>query len=56
MTGTLESRTENAKQACENYPEDFSKIIDFGTRKEQIQTKKEPINKGSKKLIVDGGT
>ena len=56
LTGTLESRTEKAKQACENYPEDFSKIIDFGTRKEQIQTKKEPTNKGSKKLNVDGGT
>lgn len=56
LTGTLESRTEKAKQACENYTEDFSKIIDFGTRKEQIQTKKEPINKGSKKLNVDRGT
>lgn len=34
----------------------FNKIIDFGTRKEQINSKKEPPFVGSKKLNVDGGT
>lgn len=36
--------------------EDFNKIVDFGTRKEQINSKKEPLCVGSKKLNVDGGT
>lgn len=56
LTRTFETRSEKAKQACKNYKEDLSKIIDYGTRKKQIQTKIEPYQEGSKKLNVDGET
>lgn len=56
LTGTFETRSEKAKQTCKNYQEDLSKIIDYGTRKKQIQTKIEPHHEGSKKLNVVGGT
>ena len=56
LTGTFETRSEKAKQPCKNCQEDLSKIIAYGTRKKQIQTKIEPHQEDSKKLNVDGGT
>ncbi len=56
LTGTLKTRSGSAKQALENNRLDLSNIAVIGTRKKGLNTKIEPIHKGSKKLNVDGGT
>lgn len=56
LTGTLETRSESAKQVLENDRLDLSKISVIGTRKQGLNTKIEPLHKGSKKLNVDRGT
>lgn len=56
LTGTLETRSEQAKQALKNSALNLTKITVIGTRKSRLNTKIEPIHKGSKKLNVDGGT
>lgn len=56
LTGTSIISLHKEFEKHTNPQEDFNKIIDFGTRKEQINSKKEPHCVGSKKLNVDGGT
>ena len=56
LTGTLKTRSGSAKQALENNRLDLSNIAVIGTRKKGLNTKIEPLHKGSKKLNVDGGT
>ena len=56
LTGTLETRSQSAKQALENKGLNLSNITVIGTRQNSLNTKIEPIFEGSKKLNVDGGT
>lgn len=56
LTGTLKTRSGSAKQALENNRLDLSNIAVIGTRQSGLNTKIEPLHKGSKKLNVDGGT
>lgn len=56
LDGTLQNRSERAKQALQNIRPDINDLIDYGTRKKLLNTKIEPIFEGSKKLNVDGGT
>lgn len=56
LTGTLETRSEKAKQTLKNTALDLTKITVIGTRQSRLNTKIEPHNEGSKKLNVDGGT
>lgn len=56
LTGTLETRSEKAKQALKNSALNLTKITVIGTRQSRLNTKIEPHNEGSKKLNVDGGT
>ncbi len=52
LTGTLESRSAQAKQALKNSTLNLSNVTAIGTRKNSSITKIEPHNKGSKKLNV----
>lgn len=56
LTGTLETRSEQAKQALKNSALNLTKITVIGTRKSRLNTKIEPNNEGSKKLNVEDGT
>ena len=56
LTGTLKTRSNSAKQALENNRLDLSNIAVIGTRQSGLNTKIEPLHKGSKKLNVVGGT
>ena len=56
LTGTLETRSERAKQALKNNTLDLTKITMIGTRQNRLNTKIEPHNGDSKKLNVEGGT
>ena len=56
LTGTLEKRSNSAKQILKNNHPNVNKIKDYGTHQKLLNTKIEPIHKGSKKLNVDGGT
>lgn len=56
LTGTFDSRSGSTKQALENNRLDLSNIAVIGTRPNGLNTKIEPLHKGSKKLNVDGGT
>ena len=56
LTGTLEKRSNSAKQILKNIHPNVNEIKDYGTRQKLLNTKIEPLHKGSKKLIVDGGT
>lgn len=56
LTGTLETRSQEAKQALKNNALDLTKITMIGTHRNTINTEIEPYNNGSKKLNVDGGT
>ena len=53
LTGTLETRSQSAKQALENKGLNLSNITVIGTRQNSLNTKIEPIYEGSKKLNVD---
>ncbi len=56
LTGTLETRSQSAKQALENNRLNLSNVTVIGTRQNSLNAKIEPIFEGSKKLNVDGGT
>ena len=56
LNGTLESRSESAKETLKNEAEKFNDVILIGTRRNSLNTKIEPHNEDSKKLNVDGGT
>lgn len=56
LTGTLEIRSEKAKQALENKQKNLTKITLIGTRQNRLNTKIEPHHGDSKKLNVVGGT
>ena len=56
LTGTLETRSVEAKEILRNQAKNLSNIEVIGTRKSRLNTKIEPHNEGSKKLNVDGGT
>lgn len=56
LTGTLETRSERAKQALKNNRLTLSNVTMIGTRKNSLNTKIEPRNESSKKLNVVGGT
>lgn len=56
LTGTLETRSESAKQALKNNTLDLTKITMIGTRRSTINTEIEPHNESSKKFNVVGGT
>ena len=56
LTGTLENRSQQAKEALKNNVLDLTKITMIGTRKDRLNTKIEPYYEGSKKLNVVGGT
>lgn len=56
LTGTLETRSQSAKQALKNNRLNLSNVTVIGTRQNRLNTKIEPIFEGSKKLNVDGGT
>ena len=56
LTGTLETRSAEAKEILRNQAKNLSNIEVIGTRKSRLNTKIEPHNEGSKKLNVDGGT
>lgn len=52
LSGTLETRSEGAKQALQNNTLDLSKITPIGTRKAPLNTKIGPCNEDSKKFNV----
>ena len=56
LTGTLECRSDSAKEALHNNTFDLSKITMIGTRQRRLNTQIEPSYENSKKLNVDGGT
>lgn len=56
LTGTLETRSETAKQVLENEQKILTKITPIGTLKNRLNTKIEPHHGDSKKFNVDGGT
>ena len=56
LTGTLETRSESAKQALKNNTLDLTKITMIGTRRNTINTEIESSYENSKKLNVEEGT
>lgn len=56
LSGTLKTRSVQARQALENNDIKLSKNNPSGTRRTSINTKIEPNFDGSKKVNVDGGT
>lgn len=56
LTGTLETRSESAKQALKNNTLDLTKITMIGTHRNTINTEIESSYENSKKLNVVGGT
>ena len=56
LTGTLETRSEQAKQVLKNSALNLTQITVIGTRKSRLNTRIEFHNEDSKKLNVDGGT
>ena len=56
LNGTLETRSERAKQALQNIRPDVNDLVDYGTRKRLLNTKIEPNFVDSKKSNVVGGT
>lgn len=56
MTGTLETRSESAKQALKNNTLDLTKITMIGTRQNRLNTEIESYDESSKKLNVSEGT
>lgn len=56
LAGTLETRSDSAKEALINNASDLNNIIMIGTRKTPLNTKIEPSSEDSKKQNVVGGT
>ena len=56
LSGTLETRSESAKQTLRNDAENLNNIVMIGTRRNTINTEIESSYENSKKLNVDGGT
>ena len=56
LTGTLEKRSNSAKQILKNIHPNVNEIKGCGTRQKLLNTKIEPLHGDSKKLNVDGGT
>lgn len=56
LTGTLESRSDSAKEALQNNTLDLTKITMIGTRQRRLNTEIEPSYENSKKLNVGEGT
>ena len=56
LAGTLETRSDSAKEALINNASDLNNIVMIGTRKTPLNTKIEPSSEDSKKQNVDGGT
>ena len=56
LAGTLETRSDSAKEALINNASDLNNIIMIGTRKTPLNTKIEPSSEDSEKQNVDGGT
>ena len=56
LTGTLETRSDIAKQTLKNNTLDLTKITMIGTRGSRINTEIESSYENSKKLNVVGGT
>ena len=55
LDGTLQTRSERAKQALQNICPDVSQLVDYGTRKKLLNTKIEPNFNSSKKGNVEEG-
>ncbi len=51
LDGTLQTRSESAKQALQNISPKLNDIIDYGTRKRLLNTEIEPSETGSKKVM-----
>lgn len=56
LSGTIETRSESAKQTLRNDTLNLNNVVMIGTRKNSINTKIEPSCENSKKSNVDGGT
>ena len=56
LDGTLQTRSDRAKQALQNIRPDVNDFVDYGTRKKLLNTKIEPNFDGYKKSNVDGVT
>ena len=56
LDGTLQTRSDRAKQALQNIRPDVNDLVDYETRKRLLKTKIEPNFEGSKKSNVVGGT
>lgn len=56
LNGTLETRSEKARQANKNTKSNINQIKDYGTRKKLLKTKIEPLDGSSNKFNVVGGT
>lgn len=56
LSGTIETRSESAKQSLRNDTINLNNVVMIGTNKNAINTEVEPNDIDSKKLIVDGGT
>ena len=53
LDGTLQTRSDRAKQALQNIRPDVNDLVDYGTRKRLLNTKIEPNLDGSEKSNVD---
>ncbi len=56
LDGTLQTRSDRAKQALQNIRPDVNDLVDYGTRKKLLNTKIEPNFECSKKSNVEEGT
>lgn len=56
LDGTLQTRSDRAKQALQNIHPDVNDLVDYGTRKKLLNIKIEPNFEGSKKSNVEEGT
>ena len=56
LSGTLENRSDSAREALINDEQNLSNVVMIGTRINTINTKIEPNFDDSKKTNVDGGT
>lgn len=56
LTGTLETRSQSAKETLKNNTLDLTKVTMIGTRQRCLNTEIESSYENSKKLNVEGGT
>ena len=56
LNGTLQTRSDRAKQALQNIRPKVNQFIDYGTRKKLLNTKIEPNFDDSIEINVEGGT